>query len=90
MLDKMARSAIKFHKRQGDSNLEIAQKVGHHKNTVTRVLKQPRKCRFNTLRRVCSKSCSSHSLSPMKRQSEEVWQGANKARLRLAMFLRPS
>ncbi len=41
MLDKMARSSIKFHKRQGDSNLEIAQKVGHHRNTVTRVLKQP-------------------------------------------------
>ncbi len=41
MLDKMARSAIKFHKRQGDSNLVIAQKVGHHRNTVSRVLKQP-------------------------------------------------
>jgi transposase len=41
MLDVMTRSAIKFLKRQGDSNLEIATKVGHHRNTVAKVLAQP-------------------------------------------------
>ena len=37
----MARSAIKYHKKQGDSNSQIARKTGHHRKTVAKVLTQP-------------------------------------------------
>jgi hypothetical protein len=41
MLNFMAPRAIKYHKKLGDSNSEIARKTAHHRKTVAKVLTQP-------------------------------------------------